>query len=81
MAGSSGGDGDLGAAQYVGRGHLQEAVVVPLAFLGLDAFFGLGQIARHQEAEEGAKVFERILDGRAGEDVAALRDELLDRLG
>ncbi len=81
LGGQFGGDGDLGATEDVRRGHLQETVVVPLTFVGLDALLGLGQIARHQEAEERAEVFEGVLDGRAGEDVAALRDELLDRLG
>ena len=80
LSGQFGGDRDLGAAEDIGCGHLQEAVVVPLAFVGLDALFGLGQVARHQEAEQRAKIFERVFDRRAGEDVAPFGHELLDGL-
>ena len=54
---------------------------MPLAVLGGEAFLGLRQVAGHQEPEQGAQVLEGVLHRRAREDVAALRDELLDGLG
>ena len=53
---------------------------MPFAIIGEQSFLGFGQVARHQEAEERAKIFQRIFDRRTREDVAPFGDQLLDGL-
>lgn len=71
----------FGAAQDVGGGLGTEAIVIPLALFaagaGGDGFEETGK----EEFEEGAQIFERVFEGRAGEQESALGVEGTEGLG
>ena len=80
LFGQFGGDGFFGAAQDIAGGLGAQAFVVPTAFITLEAGGQGGEVAGHQEGEEGTQILQRVFQRRAGEQEASAGVEGAERL-